>query len=324
MLNLHPSRPTPSTIPTKTKTISPLPALYSSAGKDSLLMSSERTLSSSNIERSTPSQKQITKWQEVRHEMYKCQEELVSPVDTATSEDEEESDEECSTSSQQSYKDSVTSNSSISSVSTCTSEEGTPNGQAKSEGNLSFRNGLSHAHSVMAIESPTRAKKKLFGRNSSREEKSSSGSIKSKTKRQKSSDPGYWTLRPNKSKDKIQRGKRFSSIKPNKISRSVEAEISSPSPVVIESPETTSAKSLNRQPAIRSKRGTRISRDFSQPSSLTIPESSVSFEVHKVNVIFKTTVMEVPCRGIKKSILSFFEGEVHKVVGGYTAHVTTG
>lgn len=298
---------------------SPSTSIMSSASIDSVLTSSD---SCSETGHQSP-----TNWT-VPQEIYESQEEVGSGGETVTSASEEEEgeeedgegegedeDEEVRKNDEASLqflysrengaKDSMASSSSISSVSSSISSVSTSaseEGLCKSE-TYTARNNGALSQSMLALHSPVKSRKSrmsMFGKNG-REDKSAPDLFlqnfnPNKTRLQKMSDPGYFTLRrPNKVKGKQRATKsphRFS-IKPHK-SRTIEAEISSPSPMTGSNGDpSTSEKPLIRQSAIRSKRGTRISPGVSQ----TIPETSYSFEISKVNVCFKNTKMEVPCRG---------------------------
>ena len=188
-----------------------------------------------------------------------------------------------------------------------------------------------------SVNSPIKRQKRMtFGRsNSSNKEKDAERSTNFNSKRsQKISDPGYFTFRrpvmgKAKNKPKAKKMSHRFSMKPQKM-MSVAAEISSPSSVVKTSSGSNSsivggggassstapttpvggspeAGSLTRQTAFRSKRGTRISRGFS--TEYVIPEASFNLEISKVNVLFKSTKMEVPCKGEERGREGRREGE---------------
>lgn len=297
----------PYTMPSPGKTIPPSPSTTStsSVSNDSVFASPERTSSYSESARYSPSS-----WNE-------CQREHLSTSETITSEEEGDLEEEAEDTSNGSFsvsfssKNSNPSTSSISSISTNASVEGT---LCRSEGGENIQGGgiLSHGQSMTAINSAAakRGKKKAFGRSSSSRDETSPDrflqNFNPKNKMQKvPSDQGYFTFRrPNKSKAKS-KGKKMAhrfSMKPQKMHMvSVSAEISSPSAVTKASIGNTSSShspcagetSLTRHPAFRSKRGMRIGQSFSD----TIPEASFTFEMSAVPVVFKSTKMEVPCRG---------------------------
>lgn len=271
----------------------------SSASNDSMFASPERTSSCSDS-----SHHRVSSWR-IPQEMYECQEELVGVGETLSSgeeaEEEEDDDGSSSLSSPKHGRSSVPSNSSDGGTSSCRESM-----LCKSEGGA--RNGLlSHGQSMIFIGSPSkRSKKKGFGRRISSEEENVSPdrflqNFNPKSKKpQKPVDPGYFTFRrPNKSKSKGKKTAHRFSMKPQKLA-SMAAEISSPSSVVVKSnvpfpslPSGEGTTSLTRHSAFRNKRGTRINQAFSD----TIPEASYTLEMTMVPVIFKTTKMEVPCRG---------------------------
>ncbi len=274
----------------------------STVSDDSVFSPTERTYSSSDAGRRTPQ----FAWK--GKDFYTCKEELARAI-TSEEEEEEEEEEEgtdeessTSTSSRQSYKDLTTSNSSMSSVGTCNSEEGggggggggntTPSRKKGNSVSPRNRNGMSVSVSAINIASPSKPRMRNFLRGV-KEEKSIPDLYGTK-KKKKSSDPGYFTLRPTKTKSKNQaNNKNRFSMKPRlKATRSIEAEITPPSPLHVHGNE--GGDHLIRHSATR--RGKRVSRDFSQPSS-TIPESSYSLEITKINIVFRNTRTEVPCRG---------------------------
>ena len=304
------------------KTIPPSPSStsVSSVSNDSVFASPERTSScSENVHRSAASNWKISR------EMYECQQELVSASETITSEEEEGEDEREEGEAEEAKgnggglsKPSKGSGSNISNLSgSSTSSSGASTSEdgalCRSEGGDSFRgerNGMSHGQSMIAINSPAK-KTKLFGRSSSSRDESLSPdrflqNFNPKNKTSKAIDQGYFTLRrSNKPKGKAKKkpGNRFS-MRPQKL-MSVAAEISSPSAVtktsIASSAQSSSPAasasdtSLIRHPAFRSKRGMRIGQSFSD----TIPEASFTFEITSVTVVFKSTKMEIPCRGEK-------------------------
>lgn len=284
----------PYTVSSPGKAVPPSPSTTStsSASNDSVFASPEHT--------SSYSENTHSRGWKIPREMYGCQEEL-SAGETMTSEEEGyiEEEEEGGKGSDGSpfmsskHRSSITS----SDISTSTSEEAT---FCKSDGGDNIRNGMFHGQSMLSIDSPSkRNKKKVFGRSSSREERSSPDrflqNFNPKNTVQKMNDSGYCTFRrPNKKS----KGKKRFSMKPPRIT-SVVTEISSPAAVMKSSISTSSLStpvgevSLVRHPAFRSKRGTRIGQTFSD----TIPEASFTLEISIVNVVFKSTKMEVPCRG---------------------------
>ena len=296
----------------------------SSVSTDSIVMSPERTSSCSEP---GPSLWKIPRESFESHE----EEEIVSAGETVTSDDEEEdkngegegadegrgSDEGHSPASSRSsggFKNSMPSTSSISSISTNTSDDAAESAMRSEEtGGTTMRNGLLSRSLLTMSDSPLRkmrgGKKSLFSKSSSKEEMSASDvflqNFNPKAHTKKVSDPGFYTIRrpnSNKGKNKAKGSKRFS-IKPSSSAkaRSVDAEISSPSPVVISSASLDSPtsngggeKPLMRQTAIRSKKGMRINQGgYTQ----TIPEASYVLELSKINAVFKSNKMEVPCRG---------------------------
>lgn len=286
------------------------------------LISPERTLSSGGTESlhgkaRTDQHHLTTRWKE----MGKGGESFKLEMGTnAWSEEEEEEriDDSASTSSHQSSVFNNDSFSSLSSCSTCTSEEGN-NGisSSMSERSLTLAHHNGFSQSTLNITATTEKKKLL--RKSNKDGHSSPEmfirQIKTKDQKQKVADSGFFTMRPKKPKVKqlsgIKSTNRFS-FKPRKA-HSIEApEITHPSPMplIVHRNETT-AKSLNRQVAIRGKKGKRASIDFSQPN-LAIPESSYSFEVTNVHVIFKGKSMDVSCRGEHKWLRSAKTTASHK------------
>ena len=257
---------------------SPKRSVPSSPSDDSIFTSSiERTFLPGNV-----GSRSHSIWSMPKAVLHKFEEEHTATSGEEEEEEEEESDGDSSTSSRQSYsKESTTSNSSASSI----SEEGSPDNRGFSRSQpLGNRNGM--FRSVMNIHPPIKEKRGLFNRGSKEKEERSLPDLYNKsckTRRQKISDPGYHTFHSSKSK-KTQH--RFS-MKPKH--QSTEYEITSPS--LSSTIDDSAAKKLIRQSAIR-----RGKQDLSQPS-LTIPESSYSLEINNVNVIFKTTKIEVPCRG---------------------------
>lgn len=280
----------------------------SSLSNESVVMSPEKTSNSSESGRpNSPFSKEVGEYQE-----------MISAGETVTSDEErgeegegddrmeDQGSENSSTPSSQNdsgFKGSMVSTSSISSVSTSTSDDNDVATLCRSEetGQLGMRNGL-FSHSTLTINgSPARkAKKKtLFGKSQSKEEVSASDlflqNFNPKVHNKKISDPGFYTIRrPNSAKVKKGKGSKRFSMKPPKV-RSVDAEISSPAPVTISAAESPNAgeKPLIRQTAIRGKKGTRISQGLSQ----VIPEASYALEITTVNAIFKSNKMEIPCRG---------------------------
>lgn len=289
------------------------PYTTSTPGKAIPSSPSANSISSASMSYCEGAHHSFSSWR-VPKEMCEHQEGLMSTSGIFTSEEDEEGgieeeeednpklgDETSSVSSvsSESSKKSIPSNSSFSSTSTTASEEGA---LCKSENPQ--KNGiLSHGVSMTAICSPRRTMKKVFGRkNSGKDEKSSPDrfleNFNPKNKTQKIADQGYFTFRrPNKKPKGKKPGHRFS-MRPQKMV-SVTAEISSPSGVVKTSisPSALSsdgdAASLMRHPAFRSKRGMRIGHSLSD----TIPEASFTLEISTVPVVFKTTKMDVPCRG---------------------------
>lgn len=112
---------------------------------------------------------------------------------------------------------------------------------------------------------------------------------------------GYATLRPNRNKSKTKppsvSGNRFPFFRKKKNSAPSEMNISPPSPTSPSPQESPSKLTRNRQSrsAFRKERGSRRITNKEQP---TIPESSYSFQIKTVNVVFRgSSKMEVPCRG---------------------------
>lgn len=222
----------------------------------------------------------------------------------AWSEEEDRVEDSFSMSSHQSsiFKES---SSSISSCSTYTSEDGdNSNHSLSSGGTMGERtHTLTHIsrHSQPSLISRfTTEKDKRFTKTFEEEYSSPEvfiQKLKTKNQKEKDSDSGFFTMRPKKHK-KLLAGpkstKRFS-LKPRKV-HSIEAlEISHPAlsqPVVVHQTETA-GKCLSRSSAIRGKKG---KKGCSQPT-LVIPESSYSFEVTNVNVLFKGNTVKVACRG---------------------------
>ena len=113
---------------------------------------------------------------------------------------------------------------------------------------------------------------------------------------------GYATLRPARNKSKAKppsvSGSRFPFFRKKKNSEPSIMNISPPSPTSPSSPHDSPSKlSRNRQSrsAFRKERGSRRITKKEQP---TIPESSYSFQIKTVNVVFcGSSKMEIPCRG---------------------------
>ena len=276
--------------------LSPSSTSISSASNDSVLASPERTIAASG---ESPSGWRIPR------EIYECQEELVGTREALSSDEEREGEGEgsdtegCSSisslrSQNSLFRNSVASNSSISSAGTSASDEG-PSGRTEM-----FSRSLVSRNSVISLVSPSTSKKalKMFYR--SKEAKSEpdvflqSCNLGNGPKTQKVPFHGSVnTLNRTPKKSKL-KGRRRISLKPSKSRpNNIEATISSPAILDSGSGSGPGDGGLTRQIAIRGKRGTRIERNVSQ----TIPETSYSFEVSKVKVFFKSAELEVTCRG---------------------------
>ena len=275
-----------------------------------ILISPERTLSSSGIERSSYPRKKFGA--KTRKESADFSDERLDTNAWSEEEEKDEEDEEGeeedggSVSSSHQRMMLKESSSSISSCSTSTSEDSgvgslSNSMMAASYPNrplsLAHRNGMSQPSMVTSSQSD----RKRFSMKVVREGLSSPDVYGRQAKTKEKSHEGFFTMRPKtkRSKPKQPPGMKASRAfsRKSKKAYSLEApEITGPSPMpIIIQHEEGEAKSLNRQIAVRGKKNkAHGGHDLAQA---TIPETSYPLEVTTVNMEFKGVKCEVGCRG---------------------------